>query len=45
VVLVQLCEQSIDLPLAKGIVENVIDALRCDAQPRRGYAIDYEFRL
>ena len=41
-VLVRLCVESIDLSLAKCIVERVIDRSRSDAETRSGDAIDHE---
>src|SRR6516225_11915995 len=44
VILVELCEDRCNLPLAKGVVERVIDSLRCDSQAGRGIAVDVQCR-
>ena len=39
-ILIELRVHRVDLPLTEGIIECVVDGGRCNAQARRGYAID-----
>src|ERR1700742_469480 len=42
VILVQLRVHRVDLPLAKGIVERLVDGCWGNTETRRSYTIDYE---
>src|SRR5207253_2582179 len=44
-ILVRLREDGRDLPLAKGIIERIVDGLRADAEARRRIAVDDQARL